>query len=57
MVPNRNDFLGGLFDFNGDGRTDPGEMFIAYKIFEATTKDDLDDEEEDDRGSELSSLY
>ena len=43
-----NDFLGGLFDFNGDGRTDPGEMFIAYKIFEATTQDDLDDEDEDD---------
>ncbi len=48
MIPNRNDFLGGLFDFNGDGRTDPGEMFIAYKIFEATTKNDLDDEDEDD---------
>ena len=35
MIPNNHDFLGGLFDFNGDGRTDPGEMFIAYKIFEA----------------------
>ena len=48
MNPNRNDFLGGLFDFNGDGRTDAGEMFIAYKIFEATTKDGPDDEDEDD---------
>ena len=48
MIPNRNDFLGGLFDFNGDRRTDPGEMFIAYKIFEETTKSDLDDDDEDD---------
>ena len=48
MNSNKNDFLGGLFDFNRDGRTDPSEMFIAYKIFEETTKNDLDDEDEDD---------
>ena len=48
MIPNNHDFLGGLFDFNGDGRTDPSEMFIAYKIFEETTKDDLDDEDDDE---------
>ena len=48
MIPNNHDFLDGLFDFNGDGRTDPSEMFIAYKIFEATTKGGIDDEDEDD---------
>ena len=48
MIPNNRDFLGGLFDFNGDGRTDPGEMFIAYKIFEETMKDNLDDADEDE---------
>ena len=48
MNPKNNDFLGGLFDFNGDGRTDPGEMFIAYKIFEEATKDGLNDDNDDD---------
>ncbi len=28
-------FLGGMFDLNGDGKTDLGEAFIAYKIYEA----------------------
>ena len=23
-----------MFDFNGDGKTDTGERFIAYQIFE-----------------------
>ena len=47
MNPNNHDFLGGLFDFNGDGKTDAGEMFIAYKIFEEVTKD-ADDESDDE---------
>ncbi len=39
-----------MFDFNGDGRTDLGEAFIAYKIYEAVMssfdEDDADDREE-----------
>ena len=33
------DFMGGMFDFNGDGKTDLGEEYIAYKIYEDCTKD------------------
>lgn len=27
-----------MFDFNGDGHTDPGEQYTGYKIFEDVTK-------------------
>lgn len=36
----KNDIFGGLFDFNGDGKTDIFEEFIAFKMFEECTKDD-----------------
>ncbi len=46
---NSRDFLGGLFDFDGDGHTDAGEMFLAYMMFEeATREEDDDDDDEDD---------
>lgn len=32
------DFMNGMFDFNGDGKTDLGEEFIAYNIYEDMTK-------------------
>jgi len=51
MNPGNGDFLGGLFDFNGDGKTDISEMFIAYKIFEESTgryDESLDDDEDED---------
>lgn len=32
------DFMGGMFDFNGDGRTDAGEEFMAYQIYEDMTE-------------------
>lgn len=48
MSSNNNDFFGGLFDFNGDGKTSIDEEFLAYKIFEETTKEESDDENEDD---------
>ena len=49
MNPVSNDFLGGLFDFNGDGRIDMGEMYIAYKIYEeATREEENDDSDEED---------
>ncbi|MBP3871762.1 MAG: hypothetical protein J6E46_12405 [Faecalicoccus sp.] len=37
------DFLGGRFDFNGDGKTDLGEQYIAYKIYEDMTKDEKEE--------------
>ncbi len=30
--------MGGMFDFNNDGKTDSGEHFIGYQIFKDTTK-------------------
>lgn len=35
-----NDWFGGIFDFNGDGKTTWDEEYIAYKIFEECTKYD-----------------
>ncbi len=32
------DFMGGMFDFNGDGHTDSGEEYMAYRICEDSTK-------------------
>ena len=50
MIPGNNGFLGGMFDFNEDGKTDLGEAFIAYKIYEAVMssfgEDDMDNQEE-----------
>ncbi len=43
--------FGGLFDFNGDGKTTWDEEFIAYKIFEECTKDE--DDSDSDFDSEL----
>lgn len=38
------DPFGGMFDFNRDGKTDLGEQWIAYKIFEDCTREE--DEQE-----------
>ena len=38
MPSNKDDIFGGMFDFNGDGKTDLGEEWIAFKIFEECTK-------------------
>ncbi|MGM9632786.1 MAG: hypothetical protein ACI3XL_06830 [Eubacteriales bacterium] len=32
--------FGGMFDFNGDGKEDWGEQWIAFKIFEECTKEE-----------------
>lgn len=40
MSSNKNDLFGGMFDFNGDGKTTLDEEYLAYKIFEETTKED-----------------
>ncbi len=38
-------FFDSLFDLNGDGKTDLGEQYIAYKIFEDMTKEDDEPDE------------
>ena len=43
-------FWNGMFDFNGDGITDIGEEFIAFKIFEAVTEESEDDEDDENDG-------
>lgn len=35
--------FGGLFDFNGDGKEDWAEQWIAYKMFQEITKEDEED--------------
>lgn len=34
------DLWGGMFDFNGDGKTDIGEEWVGYKIMEDCMKED-----------------
>lgn len=40
------DLWNGMFDFNGDGRMDIGEEFLAYKIYEAVIEESEDNEED-----------
>ena len=40
MSSNKDDFFGGFFDFNGDGKTDIGEEWVGYKIIEDCMKED-----------------
>ncbi len=40
MGDKKKGFFGSLFDLNGDGKTDLGEQYIAYKIFEDMTEPD-----------------
>jgi len=40
------DLFGGLFDLDGDGRTDLTEEFLAFKMFEEVTGEGLDEETE-----------
>ena len=46
MAKKNGGLFGGLFDFNGDGKTDLVEEYIAYKVFEKCMKksDDTDDD-------------
>ena len=43
-MKNNDDFFGTMFDFNGDGRMDLGEEFLAYRIYEAVTEESENDE-------------
>lgn len=40
------DLFGGLFDLDGDGRTDLAEEFLAFKMFEEVTGEGQDEETE-----------
>ena len=40
------DLFGGLFDLDGDGRTDLAEEFLAFKMFEEVTGEWQDEETE-----------
>lgn len=42
------DPFGGMFDLDGDGRTDLNEEFMAYKMFEEVTREDDDGDLSDD---------
>ena len=37
---NDKDFMGGMFDFDGNGKTTLYEQYVAYKIYEKTTKEE-----------------
>lgn len=50
------DLFGGLFDFNGDGKTDLGEEWLAFKIFEECTKEEEPSHDFSDYSSYSSSL-
>lgn len=41
----KSNFFGGNFDFNGDGKTDIGEQFLAYMIFEEIMGKQAEDED------------
>lgn len=47
-MTSNNDFFGDLFDFDGDGKTSLDEEFLAYKIFEETTKEENEDIDDED---------
>lgn len=56
MGSKNDDFFGGMFDFNGDGKTDLGEEFLAYQIFEEVMKEETNDTESDDDDDGFDSL-
>ena len=51
MEKKNDDLFGGLFDFDGDGKTDVFEQGLAYMMFEDITKEDNEENDEfDDDG-------
>ncbi len=41
------DLWNGMFDINGDGVSDIGEEFLAFRIFEAVTGESEDEEDDE----------
>ena len=52
-MPKKNSSFGKLFDFNGDGKTDLGELFIAYNILRERSKDATRDDDDFSAGADL----
>ena len=50
------DLWNGMFDFNGDGITDIGEEFLAFKIFEAVTEESENNGDEDEGEKRVNSF-
>ena len=46
MIWDNDDFFGGMFDFNGDGRTDLIETAIGYQVLDEMAREE--GEEQDD---------
>ena len=44
---NDKDFMGGMFDFDGNGKTTLDEQYVAYKIYEETTKEENKENDSD----------
>lgn len=57
MASGGDDFLGGLFDFDGDGKTDPAEEFLTYQLFEEAIKDPDEFDDDDDLADIVSTDY
>lgn len=47
MIWNNDDFFGGMFDFNGDGRTDAVEAALGYQILDEMDREDDEDNDSD----------
>ncbi len=47
MLWNNDDFFGGMFDFNGDGRTDAVEAAFGYQILDEMDREDDDNSDTD----------
>ena len=49
MIFDNDGFFGGMFDFDGDGRTDDIEAAMGFQILdEISREDDKDDKQEND---------
>ena len=45
-MASNDDFFGGFFDLDGDGKTDLGEQFLANKFFEELEKEENEDDDD-----------
>ncbi len=48
MIWNDDDFIGGLFDFNGNGKTDAAEQALGFMILDDMSQEDEDNDDGDE---------
>ena len=48
MIWDKDDFFGGMFDFNRDGQTDAVEATIGFQILDEISREDDEDNEDND---------